>query len=52
MQGQRHDLQVRRGAGEAQSSAWPVAIHEGALELTIRPQGSLRLCGAVIAPAQ
>jgi hypothetical protein len=51
MQGQRHDLQVQQGAGEAQSFAWPVAIQQGALELTIRPGGSLRLCGAVIAPA-
>jgi hypothetical protein len=51
MQGQRHDLQVEQGTGEAQSFAWPVAIQQGALELTIRPRGSLRLCGAVIAPA-
>jgi hypothetical protein len=52
MQGQRHDLKVQGGAGEAQSAAWRAAIGDGALELTIRPHGSLRLCGAVIAPAQ
>jgi hypothetical protein len=49
---ERYSLQVQQGNGEAQSFPWQGDIQEGALDLTIRPQGSLRLCAAVIAPMQ